>query len=93
MFETTASDGLHYLCHVGHSWSPETLISAQRDASEAALYNAAAKLLEEAAVLERIAGLYASRSETSPTDFDELRRRAEHARERAAHLQEIARED
>jgi two-component system chemotaxis response regulator CheB len=93
MFETTASDGLHYLCHVGHSWSPETLINAQRDASEAALYNAAAKLLEEAAVLERIAGLYASRSETSPTDFDELRRRAEHARERAAHLQEIARED
>jgi two-component system chemotaxis response regulator CheB len=89
MFESTAGGGLHYLCHVGHSWSPETLIGAQRDASEAALYNAASKLLEESAVLQRVAALLPTDGDTDP---DELRRRAEHARQRAARIQEIARE-
>jgi two-component system chemotaxis response regulator CheB len=91
MFESTAGGGVHYLCHVGHSWSPETLISAQRDASEAALYNAASKLLEEAAVLQRVAVLTAA-GETPSTPVEELRRRAEHARQRAARIQEVARE-
>jgi two-component system chemotaxis response regulator CheB len=94
MFETTAgSGGLHYLCHVGHSWSPETLINAQREASEGALYNAASKLLEEAAVLERVAAHLAESGETPADEPAELRRRAEYARKRANRIQELARED
>jgi two-component system chemotaxis response regulator CheB len=93
MFESTDGNGIHYLCHVGHSWSPETLISAQRDASEGALYNAASKLLEESAVLQRVALLLRGAQNASYADPDELLRRADHARQRAARIQEIARED
>jgi two-component system chemotaxis response regulator CheB len=93
MFETTTGGGLHYLCHVGHSWSPETLLDAQREASEAALYNAAAKLVEEASVLERIAEYVTANEETPTVDLEDLHRRADHARRRAVHIQEIAREE
>jgi two-component system chemotaxis response regulator CheB len=93
MFESSDSGGIHYLCHVGHSWSPETLINAQRDASEGALYNAASKLLEEASVLRRLAALLRDAQGSSFTDPEELLRRADHARRRADRIQEIARED
>jgi two-component system chemotaxis response regulator CheB len=55
MFETEAGGVLHYVCHVGHSWSPHTLLDAQEHSVEAALYNAASKLREVAAVHRRVA--------------------------------------
>ncbi|MFI5914384.1 chemotaxis protein CheB [Dactylosporangium sp. NPDC051541] len=39
---------IHYLCHVGHSWSPHTLIAAQQEKVEAALWTAVSMLEEQA---------------------------------------------
>lgn len=55
MFESNMSGMVHYMCHVGHSWSPQTLLDAQRHSVESALYNAASKLKEVAAVHRRLA--------------------------------------
>lgn len=95
MFEMHRSGGdIHYACHVGHSWSPETLLAAQREASEGALYNAASKLLEEAAVLRRLAE-HAEHSE-DPEESARAkreRRRANRAEERAAEIQKMVRSE
>jgi two-component system chemotaxis response regulator CheB len=95
MFEANASGTLHYVCHVGHTWSPQSLIQAQRESSEAALYNAASKLLEEAAVFGRLAELAESEGEidTALGDIERLRREAEAARKRATTIQEMIRGD
>jgi two-component system, chemotaxis family, protein-glutamate methylesterase/glutaminase len=90
MFEAGATGrSPHYVCHVGHSWSPQTLMDAQRQASEASLYGAAAKLLEEATVLRRLAvvrGESGSRAES--TQLEARAARAEHhARQVQAMLQ------
>jgi two-component system chemotaxis response regulator CheB len=63
MFESQASGVLHYACYVGHSWSPQTLLEAQRHSVEAALYNAASKLREIAAVHRRLAELRTGRDD------------------------------
>jgi two-component system chemotaxis response regulator CheB len=86
MFEIEASGALRYVCHVGHSWSPSTLLAAQREASEGALYNAASKLLEEAAVLRRLA------SRTDPSAGEqvaEYERLAADAQRRANDIQNM----
>jgi two-component system, chemotaxis family, protein-glutamate methylesterase/glutaminase len=58
MFESVSPGGTPYVtCHVGHSWSPESLMDAQREATESSLYAAAAKLHEESMVLRRLADL------------------------------------
>lgn len=78
MFETATSWGPpHYMCHVGHSWAPESLMDAQRQASEAAMYAAAAKLLEEATVLRRVADL--RRDSGGSDEANGLEARAEQA--------------
>jgi two-component system chemotaxis response regulator CheB len=46
---------VHYLCHVGHSWSPQTLAAAQRDKIEQALWTAVSMLEEQASVYRQIA--------------------------------------
>jgi two-component system, chemotaxis family, protein-glutamate methylesterase/glutaminase len=77
----------HYVCHVGHSWSPQTLMQAQRQASEASLYGAAAKLLEEATVVRRLA---VGRGESgSEADAAELETRAAQAEQQARQIQEM----
>jgi two-component system chemotaxis response regulator CheB len=86
MFRSEASGQLHYLCHVGHSWSPDTLLAAQREASEGALYGAAAKLLEEASVLRALA------TQASDVSTDDYLRRAAAAEARAAAIQNMLRD-
>jgi two-component system chemotaxis response regulator CheB len=87
MFERTAEGTVSYTCHVGHTWSAQTLLEAEQQAVEAAIYNAASKLLEMAAVHRRLAEL----------DAGERRERhlldAEAAERRAARIQELATED
>jgi two-component system chemotaxis response regulator CheB len=56
MFELQP-DTASFVCHVGHSWSAETLLNAQEETVESALYNAASKLLESAYVHQRLAEL------------------------------------
>jgi len=86
MFESTGAQGVpHYLCHVGHSWSPVSLMAAQHEASEAALYGAAAKLLEEAMVLRQLADRRRGDPDTSTTA--ELQANADRAEGRARRIQ------
>jgi two-component system chemotaxis response regulator CheB len=93
MFEVAAEGGVHYVCHVGHSWSPESLVTAQREASEGALYNAASKLLEEAAVLRRLAELAVTEDPGEAQRAEELRREADRAERQAARIQHMVRSD
>jgi two-component system chemotaxis response regulator CheB len=88
MFEVEGAGGpQHYICHVGHSWSPQTLMHAQRQASEASLYGAAAKLLEEATVLRRLAQVRAeARNEAEAA---ELQTRAAQAEQHAQQIQDM----
>jgi len=86
MFESISTQGVpHYVCHVGHSWSPESLMAAQHEASEAALYGAAAKLLEEATVLRQLADR--RRGEGDGDGASELAAMAGNAASRADRIQ------
>jgi len=88
MFEAGGAERpLHYICHVGHSWSPHTLMHAQRQASEASLYGAAAKLLEEATVLRRLAAVH--QASGSETEAAELETRAAQAEQHAQQIQDM----
>jgi two-component system, chemotaxis family, protein-glutamate methylesterase/glutaminase len=55
MTALSTGTAMHYLCHVGHSWSPQTLAAAQREKIEQALWTAVSILEEQAAVYRRIA--------------------------------------
>ncbi|MGY1630739.1 chemotaxis protein CheB [Geodermatophilus sp. SYSU D01186] len=90
MFESVPGSTASYTCHVGHTWSAQTLLAAQREAVEGAIYNAASKLLEMAAVHRRLAEL--GDGETGTTRAEHLAA-AERAEQRAARVQALATED
>jgi two-component system, chemotaxis family, protein-glutamate methylesterase/glutaminase len=46
---------LHYVCHVGHSWTPQALVGAQREKIEDALWTAISMLEEQAHVYQQLA--------------------------------------
>jgi two-component system chemotaxis response regulator CheB len=46
---------VHYTCHVGHVWSPQTLIAAQQDKIEQALWTAVSILEEQASMHDSLA--------------------------------------
>jgi two-component system chemotaxis response regulator CheB len=46
---------VHYTCHVGHVWSPQTLIAAQQDKIEQALWTAVSILDEQAGIHDGLA--------------------------------------
>jgi two-component system chemotaxis response regulator CheB len=45
----------HYRCHVGHSYSPQTLLDAQREKIEGALWTAVSILEEQAVIHQHLA--------------------------------------
>ena len=90
MFESAPDGTVTYTCHVGHAWSAQTLLDAERQAVEGAIYNAASKLLEMAAVHRRLAQLAAERDEG---DGNEHLRAARAAEERARRIEGLAIED
>lgn len=47
--------GIHYRCHVGHSFSPGTMLVAQAEITESALWSAVAILEEQARVRHELA--------------------------------------
>jgi two-component system chemotaxis response regulator CheB len=59
---------MYYRCHVGHVWSPLTLIDAQREVIERSLWTAVSTLEEQAsihqALADRARGTAAIRTET-----------------------------
>jgi two-component system chemotaxis response regulator CheB len=87
MYEHTDDGAVIYTCHVGHTWSAQTLLEAQRQDVEAAVYNAASKLLEMASVHRRLAAL------TSGAEHEAHLRAATAAEERAERVRELATED
>jgi two-component system chemotaxis response regulator CheB len=46
---------VHYLCHTGHSYSPQTFIAARDDRIESALYTALSAMQEKGTVLRDLA--------------------------------------
>jgi two-component system chemotaxis response regulator CheB len=78
MTQIELADTFHYRCHVGHAFSPATLLHAQSDSAEAALFTAMSILEEQAAV-------HAQLAERS----DEALERSEHER-RARRAQNAA---
>jgi len=55
LFEAEDGDLLHFRCHVGHAFSEETLLAAQSDALEGALWSAVRALEEKAELARRLA--------------------------------------
>ena len=48
-------NALHYVCHAGHSYAPQTLLAARTEGIEAALWTALSALQEKAVVLRELA--------------------------------------
>ena len=90
MFEAAQEGAVTYTCHVGHAWSARTLLDAERQTVEGAIYNAASKLLEMASVHRRLAQLAADRGEGDPAEH---LRAAESAEERSRRIQALATEE
>jgi two-component system chemotaxis response regulator CheB len=79
-----AQDGglVRFRCHVGHAWSPESLLSQQSEALEGALWVALRSLQERAALARRMAEPARRRGHTlTASRFEEQGREAKQAAE------------
>jgi two-component system, chemotaxis family, protein-glutamate methylesterase/glutaminase len=88
MYEGTTDGTVAYRCHVGHTWAAQTLLDAQRQAVESAIYNAASKLLEIAGVHRRLAD-----RDVDSGEREANLRAAEEAEQRAEQIRRLAGED
>jgi len=61
LWEIAEGDARRYRCHVGHAYSGESLLAAQSDEVEGALYAALRALEDRSAVSQRIAERYSGR--------------------------------
>ena len=86
MFEAVQEGAVAYSCHVGHAWSAQTLLDAERQTIEGAIHNAASKLLDLAAVHRRLA-------ERGDGDPEGHLRAARAAEQRARRIEELATEE
>lgn len=55
MYEIRTGQAVHYVCHVGHSWSPEAFVAASDDGIEEALWTAVSAMQEKVRVLVELA--------------------------------------
>ncbi len=77
----------HYLCHVGHSYSPEALQTAQGDVLEMALWTAERTLQDRATLLLHLAARNREHGLTkSAQQFEE---QAKNAKEKAELIRKI----
>jgi two-component system chemotaxis response regulator CheB len=70
---------LHYACHTGHSYAPQTLLAAQRDKVESALWTAVSILEEQAVVHQQLANRTGqAQPPVDQTDAAQAARRSAH---------------
>jgi two-component system chemotaxis response regulator CheB len=83
LFTVRTGNALHYVCHTGHSYSPQSLLAARDEDLESALWTAVSALQEKVTVLRELSRL----AEAAGGEGDESGHRtaAEHA-ERAAEV-------
>jgi two-component system chemotaxis response regulator CheB len=55
MSTMTTGRAMHYVCHAGHSYSPETFLAARDDGIESAVWTALSAMQEKLIVLEQLA--------------------------------------
>jgi two-component system chemotaxis response regulator CheB len=79
-------NSVHYVCHTGHSYSPQTLIAARDEGIEAALWTALSALQEKSTVLRGLA------ERAGGSGDQDQRRRHETAAARAEHAADLLRE-
>jgi two-component system, chemotaxis family, protein-glutamate methylesterase/glutaminase len=73
---------IRFRCRVGHAWSPESLLSEQREQLEAALWIALRSLEERASLARRLAGPARQRGHRiTATRFEEQAEESGHAAE------------
>ncbi|MBB5085307.1 chemotaxis protein CheB [Nonomuraea endophytica] len=84
LYEQRAMREQRYACRVGHSWSPDTMVSSQADVVERALWVAILRLEERHRLLERMIGAAAGQGHRMS-----LARLAEQARETREALETI----
>jgi len=65
MFRFRTGHTHHYVCHVGHSYSPQTLLAARQETIESALWTAISALQEKAMVLRQAAADAAERGDAA----------------------------
>ncbi|MEU4421055.1 chemotaxis protein CheB [Actinoplanes sp. NPDC024001] len=87
MYEVRTGRAVHYVCHVGHSWSPESFVAASDDGIEEALWTAVSAMQEKITVLRGLAAhaertgdhdrhrIYRSEAERVHRDSELVRRR------------------
>ncbi|MEU4690117.1 chemotaxis protein CheB [Actinoplanes sp. NPDC023714] len=55
MYEIRTGKAVHYACHVGHSWSPQSFIAASDNGIEEALWTAVSAMQEKVTMLRSLA--------------------------------------
>jgi two-component system, chemotaxis family, protein-glutamate methylesterase/glutaminase len=86
LWEVREGEVVRYRCRVGHAYSEEAMVDAQRDSVEAALWTALEVLEERGELLRRIADRMESRTERTQV---RLRNGAREADERAAVIRRV----
>lgn len=71
MWELRDGELVRYRCHVGHAFSPESLVEEQSDAIEDALYVALKGIEEKAAALRRMAQQFGDRRPAEKRAYEE----------------------
>jgi two-component system chemotaxis response regulator CheB len=86
MYVVRTGRAAHYVCHVGHSYSPQSLLTVRDDSVEEAIWTAVSALQEKAMIIEELVG----QSETAgdAVAAEAYRAQIERARRAASVLRE-----
>jgi two-component system chemotaxis response regulator CheB len=87
LWELREGEMLHFRCRVGHAWSAGTLLAAQSDALEVALWTALRALEESAALSQRVVERLRTRGSVGAATRFEAQ--ARDAAERAALIRDV----
>lgn len=79
LWETDSGRSLQFRCHVGHAYSPDSLLADHADSLERALWSAVRTFDEQAALLRRLAERNVQPLTIGPNLEDRAREREKHA--------------